>query len=249
MPRLAASRALWWPPAKLAARHLGAYLAEGVSSPGEWHDRTTIAGAEHDDTAEPERYELAVTMATEVRRSDAARLALLLADQDAEHGDLELALQSLAVSRGGPRRSWTTRTSTPYALAARLAGQPALGAPAAPGGNHRWHTIATREVRAELTRCSGRLGERALVAYGGYRGADGGPVAGARAHLEPPPEQRHPLGHPGEAEALVLGLAGSNPGPSSRHLEVDRPVLLAQDDPDVPGRVLDAFVSASCASR
>ena len=81
----AAGQPLWWPPAKLAARHLAPYLATATAGPLEAEqllDRAPIPGpptsqAEHDEAFE---------------------LALLLADCDARWGDYRSALDALATA-------------------------------------------------------------------------------------------------------------------------------------------------------
>ena len=78
----AAGQALWWPPAKVAARYLAPYLATARPVPLSAEalvDRGAIPGAKVSD---PE-YE------------DALELALLLADCDAQWGDYRSALSAL----------------------------------------------------------------------------------------------------------------------------------------------------------
>ena len=74
-------RALWWPPGKVAGRYLAPYL--GTARPLDLgseplHDRTAAAGA-----------------SPAADRDEAYRLAILLAEQDAELGDYRQALHAL----------------------------------------------------------------------------------------------------------------------------------------------------------
>ena len=74
-------RALWWPPGKVAGRYLAPYL--GTARPFDLgseplRDRTSAAGA-----------------SPAADRDEAYRLALLLAEQDAEAGDYRQALHAL----------------------------------------------------------------------------------------------------------------------------------------------------------
>ena len=78
----AAGQALWWPPAKIAGRYLGPYLATARPVPlnaGLLSDRVAVPGPPVSDT--------------EYR--DALELALLLADSDARWGDYASALNAL----------------------------------------------------------------------------------------------------------------------------------------------------------
>jgi sulfide:quinone oxidoreductase len=76
------TRALWWPPAKIAGRYLAPYLATARPQPL----------SPMSDLASPDR--------ADVQPDDAIALALLLADYDARWGDFEMALASLASARG-----------------------------------------------------------------------------------------------------------------------------------------------------
>ena len=76
------TRALWWPPAKIAGRYLAPYLATARPQP-----LTPM-----NDLAAPDR--------ADAQGADAIALALLLADYDARWGDFEMALASLASARG-----------------------------------------------------------------------------------------------------------------------------------------------------
>jgi sulfide:quinone oxidoreductase len=74
-------RALWWPPGKVAGRYLAPYLgtARPVALGSEpLRDRAAAAGA-----------------SPAADRDEAYRLAMLLAEQDAELGDYRQALQAL----------------------------------------------------------------------------------------------------------------------------------------------------------
>jgi sulfide:quinone oxidoreductase len=74
------SRALWWPPGKIAGRYLAPYVstARPVDPAGEpLHDRTPAAAPPAPD------------------RDDAYELALLLAEEDAKAGDFAQALHAL----------------------------------------------------------------------------------------------------------------------------------------------------------
>jgi sulfide:quinone oxidoreductase len=83
------SRALWWPPGKVAGRYLAPYLATARPiGPGTdvLHDRASTVGA-----------------SPVADRDEAYALALLLAEQDAEVGDYRQALHALdaAAALGG----------------------------------------------------------------------------------------------------------------------------------------------------
>ncbi|HET9102524.1 MAG TPA: FAD-dependent oxidoreductase [Solirubrobacteraceae bacterium] len=78
----AAGQALWWPPAKIAGRHLSAYLAGARPEPLSAEVLADRAPEPGPDLAEGEF-------------SDALELALLLADCDANWGDYGAALQAL----------------------------------------------------------------------------------------------------------------------------------------------------------
>jgi sulfide:quinone oxidoreductase len=86
----AGSAPLWWPPAKVAGRHLGPYLARsaGVAGP---HDRLP----ELADVAALEGEELAET---ESEHMEALGLALTAADADARWRDFDGALRWLEVA-------------------------------------------------------------------------------------------------------------------------------------------------------
>jgi sulfide:quinone oxidoreductase len=74
-------RALWWPPGKVAGRYLAPYLGSArpvVLGSEPLRDRTAAAGA-----------------SPAADRDEAYRLALLLAEQDAEAGDYRQALHAL----------------------------------------------------------------------------------------------------------------------------------------------------------
>jgi hypothetical protein len=78
----AAGQALWWPPAKIAGRYLGPYLATARPQPLESAllvDRAAVPGAP----------------LSEVEFEDALELALLLADCDARWGDYRSASAAL----------------------------------------------------------------------------------------------------------------------------------------------------------
>jgi sulfide:quinone oxidoreductase len=78
----AAGQALWWPPAKIAGRYLGPYLATARPQPLSSElltDRGAIPGRPMADAD----------------FEDALELALLLADCDARWGDYEAALNAL----------------------------------------------------------------------------------------------------------------------------------------------------------
>jgi sulfide:quinone oxidoreductase len=81
----AAGQALWWPPAKIAGRYLGPYLATARPEPlntGLLSDRGVVPGEPVSDA----EYE------------DALALALLLADCDARWGDYAAALNALGAA-------------------------------------------------------------------------------------------------------------------------------------------------------
>jgi sulfide:quinone oxidoreductase len=94
------SRALWWPPGKVAGLHLAPYLATarpvGLSAEP-LHDRTPAAGASTPD------------------RDEAFQLALLLAEEDAKVGDFHQALHALdaaaALAGGVLPEQWAERRS------------------------------------------------------------------------------------------------------------------------------------------
>ena len=78
----AAGQALWWPPAKIAARYLAPYLATARPVPlsaGLLSDRIAVPGPPVSDS----------------EHQDALGLALLLADSDARWGDYASALNAL----------------------------------------------------------------------------------------------------------------------------------------------------------
>lgn len=78
----AAGQPLWWPPAKIAGRYLGPFLATATPTPlstGLLTDRAPIDGS----PAEEDEY------------ADAVELALMLADCDAKWGDYRAALDAL----------------------------------------------------------------------------------------------------------------------------------------------------------
>jgi sulfide:quinone oxidoreductase len=78
----AAGQALWWPPAKIAGRYLGPYLATARRDPlgcEPLTDRVPVAGRPVSDT----------------EHKDAVQLALLLAECDARWGDYDSALTAL----------------------------------------------------------------------------------------------------------------------------------------------------------
>jgi sulfide:quinone oxidoreductase len=78
----AAGQALWWPPAKIAGRYLGPFLATARPQPLSselLHDRVAVPGAP----------------LSEAEFEDALELALLLADCDARWGDYGAALNAL----------------------------------------------------------------------------------------------------------------------------------------------------------
>jgi sulfide:quinone oxidoreductase len=83
------SRALWWPPGKIAGRYLAPYLADARAiglDAGPMRDRTAQSGG---DTG---------------ASSDAVALALMLAEEDAAAGDHRMALEALEAAaslRGG----------------------------------------------------------------------------------------------------------------------------------------------------
>jgi sulfide:quinone oxidoreductase len=74
------SRALWWPPGKVAGRYLAPYLADA-------RPRDLVGEPLQDRTAGPGR--------AAPDRDDAYRLALLLAEEDARIGDYRQALHAL----------------------------------------------------------------------------------------------------------------------------------------------------------
>lgn len=81
----AAGSPLWWPPAKVAARHLAPYLASAPAEPVAvevLRDRTPIPGPP----------------VSQQEDDDAFELALLLADCDARWGDYRSALDALAAA-------------------------------------------------------------------------------------------------------------------------------------------------------
>ena len=78
----AAGQALWWPPAKIAGRYLGPFLATARPEPLGSEllaDRVAVPGA----------------ALSEAEYEDALELALLLADCDARWGDYGAALNAL----------------------------------------------------------------------------------------------------------------------------------------------------------
>jgi sulfide:quinone oxidoreductase len=77
---------LWWPPGKLAARHLAPYLAGRVGDDGEPPPLADVESALSDDPA-----------VAETEREDAVELALTMADADASADDYEGALRWLDV--------------------------------------------------------------------------------------------------------------------------------------------------------
>jgi hypothetical protein len=82
---LASGQALWWPPAKIAGRYLGPYLATAradVLGSDVLSDRAPIPGG---GDAEAEQH-------------DAVELALLLAECDARWGDYSSALDALSTA-------------------------------------------------------------------------------------------------------------------------------------------------------
>jgi sulfide:quinone oxidoreductase len=94
------SRALWWPPGKVAGRYLAPYLgtARPVDLGGEpLHDRTPSAASPAPD------------------RGEAFQLALLLAEEDARVGDYRQALHALdaaaALVGGALPEEWTENRS------------------------------------------------------------------------------------------------------------------------------------------
>ena len=83
----AAGQALWWPPAKIAARYLAPYLATARPQPLEAQllsDRVAIPGPR----------------LSNAEHRDALELALLLADCDARWGDFRSALHALDAAEG-----------------------------------------------------------------------------------------------------------------------------------------------------
>jgi sulfide:quinone oxidoreductase len=83
----AASQPLWWPPAKIAGRYLGPFLATARPQPLSselLHDRVAVPGAP----------------LSEAEFQDALELALLLADCDARWGDYGAALNALDAAEG-----------------------------------------------------------------------------------------------------------------------------------------------------
>jgi sulfide:quinone oxidoreductase len=78
----AAGQPLWWPPAKIAGRYLGPFLATARPQP--------LASALLTD-----RLAIADPLVSEVEYEDALELALLLADCDARWGDYGAALNAL----------------------------------------------------------------------------------------------------------------------------------------------------------
>ena len=74
---------LWWPPGKIAARHLAPYLAGRVGDDGEPPPLADV---------EPDLSEVA-----EANREDAVELALTMADADARSEDYDGALRWLDV--------------------------------------------------------------------------------------------------------------------------------------------------------
>ena len=103
------SRALWWPPGKVAGRYLAPYLstARPVALGAEpLRDRTPVAGP--DRTSD---------------RDEAFRLAVLLADEDAKVGDYRQALHALdaaaALAGGVLPEQWTESRSRWQRLASQ----------------------------------------------------------------------------------------------------------------------------------
>lgn len=101
---IAGGQALWWPPAKIAGRYLGPFLA--TARPDLLHaetlaDRVPVAGAPVSDA----------------EQEDAFELALLLADCDAQWGDYRSALDALDAAQAlrgmlppefeAKRRAWS----------------------------------------------------------------------------------------------------------------------------------------------
>jgi sulfide:quinone oxidoreductase len=80
---VASGQALWWPPAKVAARYLGPYLATARPS---WPATATLV-----DRSEPE--------AAGHGHDQARELALLLADSEARWGDFRAAVRALEAAR------------------------------------------------------------------------------------------------------------------------------------------------------
>jgi sulfide:quinone oxidoreductase len=78
----AAGQPLWWPPAKIAGRYLGPFLATARPQPLSSELLTDRVAVSEPTISQPE-YE------------DAVELALLLADSDARWGDYEAALNAL----------------------------------------------------------------------------------------------------------------------------------------------------------
>jgi sulfide:quinone oxidoreductase len=114
------SQALWWPPAKIAGRYLGPYLATARPLPLTTSPLT-------------DRFAVPGPPLSESEHHDALELALLLADCDARWGDYHSALRGLeaADALGGAlpaqyeakRRRWlaeTARTITDRNSVARL---------------------------------------------------------------------------------------------------------------------------------
>lgn len=79
---LAAGQPLWWPPAKIAGRHLAPFLATA---------RPDLLGSE----TLADRVPVPSASVSDDEREDALELALLLADADAQWGDYRSALDAL----------------------------------------------------------------------------------------------------------------------------------------------------------
>jgi sulfide:quinone oxidoreductase len=105
----AAGQPLWWPPAKIAGRYLGPFLATARPQPLSselLHDRVAVPGAP----------------LSEAEYQDALELALLLADCDARWGDYGAALNALDAAQAlqgalppeyeARRREWTAAART-----------------------------------------------------------------------------------------------------------------------------------------
>ena len=94
------SRALWWPPGKVAGRYLAPYLA--TARPVHLGD-------------EPLRDRTPAAPETALDRDEAVRLALLLAEEDARVGDYHQALHALdaaaALAGGVLPEEWTESRS------------------------------------------------------------------------------------------------------------------------------------------
>ena len=100
----AAGQPLWWPPAKIAGRYLGPYLATARPQP--------LASDLLSDMVVVPR-----PVSPEAEHEDALKLALLLADCDARWGDYSAALSALDAAQSlqgslppqyeAKRREWT----------------------------------------------------------------------------------------------------------------------------------------------